>query len=132
MKNALLEFNTGQFSNREIAAKYGMSEGILRHRLKMQREGRELVGSGKKFTFTQEEEEEELARCIGTLCRLGFSPTRSDIKDLVKTYVTKHDIETSFKNGRPGKNWLKGFMQILQIFIEKSKHDMRRKKVCNC
>ena len=46
-------------------------------------EGREQQGSGKK-TVLNKEEESNSATCIGSLCKLGFSPTREEILDLVK------------------------------------------------
>ena len=47
MDNALLEISAGSLV-RPTAKKYGMSEGILRKRMKMRVEGKILVGSGRK------------------------------------------------------------------------------------
>ena len=49
---------------------------------------------------------EQLAKSTGTICSLGFSPTREQIKDLVQEYVHNHELRTPFKDGRPGKDWL--------------------------
>ena len=86
-----------------------MSEGILRHRMKLKLAGKSLVGSGRR-TSLEQHEEMQLARCIGSVCRLGFSPTRGQIKDLVQSYVCIHDLKTPLKNNRPGKDWLKAFI----------------------
>ena len=68
----------------------------------MNKQGVALVGSGKKTALTSEEER-QLAKCIEKLCSLGFSPTRGQVIDLVKDYVTLHKLNTPFKENRPGK-----------------------------
>ena len=57
------------------------------------------------------EEERQLATCIEKLCSLGFSPTRRQVIDLVKDYVTLHKLTASFKENRPGKEWLINFLR---------------------
>ena len=32
------------------------------------------------------------------MCRVGFSPTKEQIKDIVKEYVQLHELITPFKN----------------------------------
>ena len=66
------------------------------------------------------EQEKQLALCIGELCTLGFSPTRSQVTDLVKDYVTLHDIKTPFKENRPGKEWLRNFMKRNKLNAKKA------------
>ena len=61
-----------------------------------------------------------MANCIASLCKLGFSPTRSDVKDLVKEYVETNSVETSFKNNRPAKDWLRLFMDRNNLFMKKA------------
>lgn len=56
------------------------------------------------------DEEAQLANYITTMCTPGFSATSAQILNLVKEYVEIHNIKSSFKNNRPGKDWLKGFM----------------------
>ena len=81
-----------------------MSEGTLRYRMNMEK-GKRFVGSGRSTTLSLDAEE-KLAKCIGTICNLGFSPSREKIKDLVQAYVHNHELKTLFKDGRPGKDWL--------------------------
>ena len=68
-----------------------------------------MPGSGRK-TVLDNPEEKQLANCIGSLCRLGVSPTRNQIQDLVKDYVERHGLSNLFKDNRPGKDWLTTFM----------------------
>lgn len=44
--------------------------------------------------------------------------------NLVKEYVEIHNIKSSFKNNRPGKDWLKGFMTRHKL----KKANINRKK----
>ena len=96
-----------------------MSATGLRKRRDMRRQGNQLVGSGRKPTFDIEQET-ELAKCISTLCQLGFSPTRAQIKDFVQEFVSLHEIKIPFKDGRPGKVWLSGFMKRNGLSLKKA------------
>ena len=117
-KNALSDVSTGS-SVRSAAKRYGMSEGIIRHRIIMEKEGRNLIGRGKTTTLDKETEA-SLARCIGTMCRLGFSPTREQIKELVYEYVSQNKIKSPFKDGRPGKDWLRLYMKRNNLSMKKA------------
>ena len=85
----------------------------------MLKDGIPLVGSGSKTALTPEQEK-QLALCIGELCTLGFSPTRSQVTDLVKDYVTLHGTKTAFKENRPGKEWLRNFMKRNKLNTKKA------------
>ena len=110
INDALEEMNENRTSIREIGKRYGIPESTLRKRRDMLKQGISLVGSGSKTALTPEQEKQQ-ALCVGKLCTLGFSPTRSQITDLVKDYVTLHGIKTRFKEKRPGKGWLRNFMK---------------------
>ena len=43
-----------------------------------------------RLTALSTEEEKQLALCIETICRVGFSPTKEWIKDIVQEYVHLH------------------------------------------
>jgi hypothetical protein len=36
---------------------------------------------------------------------------RSDLQDLVQSYVVEHNIDTRFVDGRPGKDWIRQFQK---------------------
>ena len=118
IEKSLHEIAAGK-SIRSTASKYGMSESMLRSRIKKKKAGKELMQPGRKTTFSTVEEK-QLAKCIGSMCRLGFSPTRSQIKDMVKDYVLLHNLKTPFKEGRPGKDWLCGFMDRNHLSMKKA------------
>ena len=76
--------------------------------MKMEQAGKKQIGSSRRPVLSQQEEF-HLPKCIGSMCRFGFSPTREQIKGLVRDYVCIQELITPFKHGRPGKDWLKGF-----------------------
>ena len=115
---ALVEIASGN-SIRSTAVKYGMSDGLLRWRIKMKHNNEVLKVAGRRKTLTSEQEQ-ELAKCINAMCKTGFSPTRAEIKNLVKEYVQLHNIKTPFKDHRPGKHWLRMFMERNDLSIKKA------------
>ena len=54
------------------------------------------------------------------LCKLGFSPTKIDIQNLVKNYVVEHNLKTPFKNNCPGKDWIREFMNRNNLSLKKA------------
>ena len=117
-EKSLVEIAAGS-SIRKTAAKYGMSEGILRHRLKRISQGGNLKAVGRPITIDKDAEQ-MLAKCIGTMCSLGFSPTRAQIMDLVQDYVRNHDLKTPFRDDRPGRDWLSAFMNRNNLSLKKA------------
>jgi len=81
---------------------HGMSDGTLRYRLSLEKEGKEFVGSGRRPALTPEQET-ELAYVISVLSRIGFSPSRNEIKELVKEFVISQNLPNPFTNDKPGK-----------------------------
>ena len=81
----------------------GMSDGLLRKRIKRNEEGKTLIGSGRKTTCSNQEES-QLTNIIGSMCNFGFSPMTHTIKDSAQDYVAARNLKTTFKNNRPGKN----------------------------
>ena len=97
----------------------GMSDGLLRKRIKRNEEGKTLIGSSRKPTFSNQEES-QLTNIIGSMCNFGFSPKTHTIKDSVQDYVVARNLKTTFKNNRPGKNWLREFMKRNKISLKKA------------
>ena len=79
MQEAIDKYNSGGCSKRTIAKELGISESTLRFRLKKISEGKELGGQGGRPRVLSDKEEEELAKCIGVLCNVGFSPSYDEI-----------------------------------------------------
>lgn len=54
------------------------------------------------------------------LCKVGFSPTKTQILDLVHDFVETNKIKNPFKNNRPGKDWLHAFMERNRLSMKKA------------
>ena len=72
-----------------------MTKGMLRKRIKMKKENKSIVGGGRPLTFDKGVEK-ELTECISPMCKLGFSPNKSQLKDIVQNYVMASNIHTPF------------------------------------
>jgi hypothetical protein len=57
-------------------------------------------------------EENTLSDRLNLLCEWGFPLDCEDIRKFVKNYLDKRGgVVSQFQNNRPGKDWVKGFMQ---------------------
>ena len=63
----------------------------------MRKENKSIVGGGIPPTFDKDVEK-ELAEWISTMCKLGFSPNKSQLKDIVQNYVTAKNTLMPFVN----------------------------------
>ena len=119
VKQALEEVENRSVSIRATAKKYGITEGTLRKRIKMKKENKFIVGGGRPPTFDKDVEK-ELTECISTMYKLGFSPNKSQLKDIVQNYVMANNIHTPFTNNRPGKDWARNFMRRNKLSTKKA------------
>ena len=71
----------------------------------MKKENKFIVGGGRAPTFDKDVKK-ELTQCISTICKLGFSPIKSQLKNIVQNYVTANNIHTPFTNNQPVKDWV--------------------------
>ena len=54
------------------------------------------------------------------MCKLGFSPNKSQLKDIVWNYVTANNIHMPFTNNWPGKDWVQNFMRHNKLSTKKA------------
>ena len=101
------------------ARKYGMSEAMIRYKIKKRLSGEtEDRQLGRPTTLSKEEM--QLALCIRAMCNVGFRPTKEQIKDIVKEYVQLHELITPFKNDRQSKDWIRGFKNRNKLSLKKA------------
>ena len=79
-----------------------------------------LIGTGKK-TVLEPFEEDMLVEALNYTAKYGFPISRNSLKDMVQSYVLSIGKETSFKDGRPGPDW------VLQ-FERRHRKRLRRRK----
>ena len=97
-----------------------MSETMIRYRMKKSLSGETEDKQPRWPTTLSKEEEMQLALFIRTMCCVGFSPTKEQIKNTVKEYVQLHELITPFKNDCPGKDWIRGFMNRNKLPLKKA------------
>ena len=108
-------------SIRKAGTMCGMSEHLLREKLKKREKGESLAPCSGRKPAMSAELESNLAKCIEVLCNVGFSPTREEIKELVQNYLVQNTITVSvFKDSRPGNDWLKSFMLRNNLSLKKA------------
>lgn len=114
-----IDFVKGGHSVNAASHRFAISEGGLRYRLQKLKAGEDLRTQGRKSAFT-DEEEQRMASTIRTMCRLGFSLTSNELMSIVSDFVRKNNIQTPFKDGRPGPDWLKLFMKRNALSLKKA------------
>ena len=96
------------------------SEGIKHQAIKKYEKGIDLsCQSGKKTSLSSEVE--KTANVIGVLRKIGFSPLKDEVLDLVSKCLKENNIKAAkFEDGRPGPDWLKLFMKCNKLSFKKA------------
>ena len=119
LARAIAETKQGKSVN-SVAIKYGMDEGTLRYCIKKENNGELITISGRKPVMGADTEQ-TLAKCIGTLCEIGFSPSVQELLQTVGDYIKANNIKaTMFKDGRPGREWFYAFMKRNNLSMKKA------------
>lgn len=78
------------------------------------------------------ETEKKLADLLHIMERNGFGLSRKEVVELVANYIICNNIQTPFKNGIPGKDWVSNFIKRNNMSIKKPQAvEYSRKKVCD-
>ena len=93
---------------RKTAKKYNIPKSTLQRWCKTDGGGPSHVGSGRKTTLTAEDEK-YLIEAITYAGDLGWPLDSEQICDIVEQYVSTTGMNTVFKNGRPGRDWVEIF-----------------------
>lgn len=64
-------------------------------------------------------EEEKLAKYLKIMGKWGFGLTKIAVLNIVQEFVQKNQIKSSFKDGRPGKDWFKSFCSRNNLSLKK-------------
>ena len=132
VKKALASIRGGS-SILKASRTYGMSDHMLRDKLKKLEKGESLASLSGRKPAIPAETELKLSQCIAVLCNLGFSPTREEILNLVRDYLNANNINIStFKDNRPGYDWFNSFMGRNNLSLKKANMICIARKICNC
>lgn len=103
LQKAVEKIQNGELSYREAECKYNIDKSLLWrrvHNYNTSKQGRKTVLSKK---------EEDLAEKIKIMAKWGWALTRTEIKEIVHTYICQNNIKNNFKDNYPGKDWLQLF-----------------------
>ena len=90
--------------------------------------GIKSVTFGRPTVFTPDFEK-KMASMLHIMERNGFGLTQREIRALVGQYVRRNEIQTHFKDGIPGEEWIRGFKNRNNLFIKKPQAvEVARKK----
>ena len=53
------------------------------------------------------------------MAELGFGPIMAELLSMVEEYIAANEIQTTFKNGKPGYDWLSSFMKRQKLTLKK-------------
>ena len=115
---ALSEIEAGE-SIRATAVKYNVSRSILMKRIAVKAGTAVLQARGRKPILSQTVED-CLGVCIRKMEQLGFGPTLEEMRQIVRDYVVKNEIETIWGEELPGKEWCAHFMKRQRLSLKKS------------
>ncbi|KAK4876605.1 hypothetical protein RN001_009111 [Aquatica leii] len=63
--------------------------------------------------------ETELARTLNQMQNWGYGLSREEVLDIVEIYVKRNELNTKFKDGRPGEQWFLNFCTRNKLSLEK-------------
>lgn len=76
--------------------------------------------------------EKEIASMLHVMERNGFGLSQREVRALVGQYVRRNKIDTPFKDGIPGQEWMRGFKQRNKLSIKKPQGvEIARKKAAD-
>lgn len=108
VKAAVEDVRLKRISIRAAAKKYGVPRTTLKYKLDgttpMERK------MGPPSTLTQKEEV-ELVKWVENMAKAGFPITVEQLCISVERYVKEMKRDSPFKDGRPGRTWVIGFLR---------------------
>ncbi|CAH2016177.1 unnamed protein product, partial [Acanthoscelides obtectus] len=115
---------------------YGVPISVICQRLSGKRRTPiDSVARGRKPALSAEVEN-TIEKCILARAQYGYPCDKNELQDLVKTYVESKELQTSFKNNRPGDDWYYDFLKrhlALSVkkpeLLQKLRKDARKPKV---
>ena len=62
-------------------------------------------------TVLSPSQEQELAECLIIFAEWGWGFGKEEVKDIIKDFIREKELENPFKEDRPGRDWLDGFLR---------------------
>ncbi|XP_072380582.1 uncharacterized protein [Diabrotica undecimpunctata] len=91
---------------------------------------------GGRPTVLSKEVEEQIVECLKARARMGYPCNKEELRDLIATFVKESNLQTPFKDGRPGLDWYYSFMNRNKTLtfkkpehLQKARKDQRKPEV---
>ncbi|KAK3741118.1 hypothetical protein RRG08_042485 [Elysia crispata] len=62
-------------------------------------------------TVLSPSQEQELAECLIIFAEWGWGFGKEEVKDIIQDFIREKELENPFKEDRPGRDWLDGFLR---------------------
>lgn len=108
MADAYNAVKKGEMSVTQASKYFGINKKSLLRRTREEIPVDARVG---RATALSSIHERELADTLKLLAGWGWGFTGEEVKNIVKEFTTEMNIETPFTEGRPGYDWLDGFLK---------------------
>lgn len=117
LDEAVEEVRSGRLSGYGAAVRFKIPRTtIMSHVNGIRGQKSETMGRPKAISA---EYEQRLANCLHVMEKNGFGLSRTEIIELVQTFVKENNLITPFKDGKPGQEWFKNFSNRHNLSIKK-------------
>ncbi|KAG8304152.1 hypothetical protein J6590_101136 [Homalodisca vitripennis] len=123
LNKALEDIKNGIKTTRGAAMFYKIPRSTLKHCIRGTRgtgmTSREGKGGGGVQSYLSPQEEKEIADCLKIMDKNGFGLSKEEVLDMVQLYIRQNNIESRFKDQRPGTDWFLSFKARHGLSIRK-------------
>lgn len=135
LQRAVQDVKNKNCTYREASAQYNVPLAVIYHRIKGRNVQETKMGGGRAPVFSREVEE-QIVECLKARARMGYPCNTDELRDLIQTYVKQKNLQTPFKDGRPGLDWYYSFMKRHRALsfkkpehLQKARKDQRKPDV---
>jgi len=94
----------------QASEEYKISISVIFQRIKGRKTAMNCLNAGRCSALTTESEN-VIEKCLLARSQMGQPCDKDELKDLVCEFVHLNNLETIFKDGRPGDDWYYSFMR---------------------
>lgn len=114
VKKAVAAVTSKQMTYRQAQETFGVPKSVICSRISWRVTTKETIGAGRP-TALSPEIEQGIARCVEARAEMGYPVDKEELLDLVQEFVIENNLETPFKDSRPGQEWYANFIKRTQI-----------------
>ena len=97
-----------EMSSNQAAKHYGVDKKSLLRRV---RNEIPIEAHPGRQTVLSPSQEQELAECLIIFAEWGWGFGKEEVKDIIQDFIREKELKNPFKEDRPGRDWLDGFLR---------------------